>query len=436
MRRSKRGPEATPRNTPHPGTPRPNTPHHDEPHHDEPGHSAPRSATPHQATSPPDEDQPHAPDHPRTPDHPATEHPTAAPPATEHPLAEHPATARRAAEHPTAEHPSTPTAPAAPTGAGTAAPPRTRTWLRATASAASLALAAYLVAAVVPAVAGVGWDAITDRLTDVGPLPLLGLTALWLAGLWAYTHVLTGSLPGLSHTRAFSLNAAGSAVSNLLPFGGAAGVAVTVVMASSWGFTARAITTSTIVTGLWNTLFRVALPLLALAVQGAAVLGHGVLAATLTTAAALAVAVVLVLRLRRLAGLLRGRARRFLVRLHRETARVVRAGWLGMTLGMTAYLALQALLLWCCLDLTGTGLSIPALVAAFAVSRLLTLAVITPGGFGVSENGTIALLVALGTPAAPAVAGVLLFAFFTYVLEIPLGGVLWLSWWVRRARSA
>ena len=313
---------------------------------------------------------------------------------------------------------------------------RTRTWLRAAASAASLALAAYLVAALVPALGGVGWAALGQRLADVGPAPLLGLTALWLAGLWAYTHVLTGSLPGLRRTRAFSLNAAGSAVSNLLPFGGAAGVAVTAVMASSWGHTARAIATSAVVTGLWNAVFRVALPVVALAVQGAAVLGHGVLAATTATAGALALAVVALTRLRWLAGLLGGRARRWLLRLHRETGQVVRAGWVGMTLGMTAYLVLQALLLWCCLAATGARLPLAALVAAFAVSRLLTLAVITPGGFGVSENGTIALLLALGTPPEPAAAGVLLFAFFTYVLEIPLGGALWLSWSVRRARSA
>ncbi|WP_433265776.1 lysylphosphatidylglycerol synthase transmembrane domain-containing protein [Actinosynnema sp. CS-041913] len=281
-----------------------------------------------------------------------------------------------------------------------------------------------------------GWATIADRLAQVGPTALLGLTALWLTGLWAYTYVLTGSLPGLTHTRAFSLNAAGSAVSNLLPFGGAAGVAVTAVMAASWGHGARAITTSTIVSGLWNTLFRVALPLLALAVQGAAVLGNGVLAATVASAAALTTAIVVLVGLRKLSGLLKGRARRFLIRLHRDTGQVVRASWVGMTLGMIAYLVLQALLLWCCLAVTGSRLTVPALIAAFAVSRLLTLAVITPGGFGVSENGTIALLVALGTPAAPAVAGVVLFAFFTYLIEIPMGGVVWLSWHVRRARSA
>ncbi len=313
---------------------------------------------------------------------------------------------------------------------------KARSLLRIGASLASLALAGWLVVAIVPAIGGVDWAAIGNQLADVGATGFIGLTVLWLAGLWAYTYVLTGSLPGLRNTQAFSLNAAGSAVSNLLPFGGAAGVAVTAVMAASWGHSARAITTSTIVSGLWNALGRVALPVVALGIQGAAVLGQGVLAATTATATALALVTIALTRLRWLSGVLKGRARRFVVRLRKQNAQVVRDGWAKMTLGMMVYLALQALLLWCCLAVTGSQLSLPALIAAFAVSRLLTLAVITPGGFGVSENGTIALLIALGTPAAPAVAGVLLFAFFTFLMEIPVGGVAWLSWSVRRARSA
>ncbi|KOX22949.1 hypothetical protein ADK67_22395 [Saccharothrix sp. NRRL B-16348] len=308
-------------------------------------------------------------------------------------------------------------------------------WLRGVASLASLGLAAWLVVALVPTVGGVAWSAVGAQLRVIGAGTALWLTALWLAGLWAYTYVLTGSLPGLRHTQAFSLNAAGSAVSNVLPFGGAAGVAVTAVMASSWGHSARAITTSALVTGLWNSLSRAALPLLALAVQGAAVLGDGVLIAAVTAAGVLLLAVAVLLRLRWLCKLLGGRAARFLLRLRRQTGQVVRTGWRRMTAGMLAYLLLQGVLLWWCLAAAGVHLGLGPTVAAFAVSRLLTLAVVTPGGVGVTENGTIALLVGLGTPAAPAVAGVLLFAFFTYLVEIPLGGVAWFSWSARRARS-
>jgi uncharacterized membrane protein YbhN (UPF0104 family) len=310
-----------------------------------------------------------------------------------------------------------------------------RRWFRLGASLTSLGLAAWLVIALAPAVGGVTWTAVGDQLRRVGPGMALWLTILWLAGLWAYTYVLTGSLPGLRNTQAFTLNAAGSAISNVLPFGGAAGVALTAVMASSWGHSARAITTSAIVSGLWNTLSRAALPIVALAVQGAVVLGNGVVAATVTAAIGLLAAVIVFLRLRWLGRLLGGRATRFLLRLHRETGRIVRERWPQLTAGMLAYLLFQGMLLWWCLAAAGVHLGPGPTIAAFAVSRLLTLAVITPGGFGITENGTIALLVGLGTPAAPAVAGVLLFAFFTYLVEIPLGAVTWLGWSARRARS-
>lgn len=307
-----------------------------------------------------------------------------------------------------------------------------RRWFRLGASLASLGLATWLVLALVPVVGGVAWTAVGDQLRRVGPGTALWLTVLWLAGLWAYTYVLTGSLPGLRNTQAFTLNAAGSAISNVLPFGGAAGVALTAVMASSWGHSARAITTSAIVSGLWNTLSRAALPIVALAVQGAVVLGDGVLVATTSATAGLLTAVAVLLRPRWLGRLLGGRATRFLLRLHRETGRVVRDRWPQLTAAMLAYLLLQGVLLWCCLAAAGVHLEPGPAVAAFAVSRLLTLAVITPGGFGITENGTIALLVGLGTPAAPAVAGVLLFAFFTYLVEIPLGALTWLGWSARR----
>jgi uncharacterized membrane protein YbhN (UPF0104 family) len=316
-----------------------------------------------------------------------------------------------------------------------------RNWLRILGTVASLGLAGYLLVVVIPSFGGGGWSAIIDQFRGIGTVALIGLTVLWFAGLWAYTYVLTGSLPGLRNGQAFALNAAGSAVSNLLPFGGAAGVAITAAMANSWGHTGPAIATSTVVSGVWNTVARLFLPVFAVAAlagSGVAV-DNRILAAALFAAAVLVVAVAALAwkRPSRWLGRIAGtRVLRILLRLRIDIAAVVRRGWPQMTGGMAAYLVLQAFLLWACLSATGVWLGLGATVAAFAVSRLLTLAVVTPGGFGVSENGTIALLLALGHPAAPVAAGVLLFAFFTFVIEIPVGGLAWLKWSVRRARSA
>lgn len=324
-------------------------------------------------------------------------------------------------------------------------------WLRTTLTVASLPVAAAVVTFGVPAVTGVGWTEIGERLGALPPVAVLGLVALWLVGLWAYTFVLTASLPGLGHLQAFTLNAVGSAVSNLLPLGGAAGVATTFAMAGRWGFRPRAVAASTLVTGIWNTLGRLALPsagLGLLAVSGhiaeprltAAVIATSglLLGVGLAMVAALwresagrrlgAAADVLARALPRAWRPAPGLAGLMLVRLRRAGIDLMRLHWGRLTLGMTAYLGLQAVLFGACLAVTGAAVGLVTLFAAFALSRVLTLVVATPGGSGISETGTTALLVALGAAPAAAAAGVLLFSLFTFVLEIPLGGAAWAVW--------
>jgi putative heme transporter len=63
---------------------------------------------------------------------------------------------------------------------------------------------------------------------------------------------------------------------------------------------------------------------------------------------------------------------------------------------------------------------------------LLTLVPFTPGGVGVVETGASAVLVAFGVDPAAAVAGFLLFRVFSYLIEIPVGGLITACWLVRR----
>jgi uncharacterized membrane protein YbhN (UPF0104 family) len=71
-------------------------------------------------------------------------------------------------------------------------------------------------------------------------------------------------------------------------------------------------------------------------------------------------------------------------------------------------------------------------VAAFAVSRALTIVVLTPNGVGISETATAATLVALGVAPVPAAAAVLLFGLITHLFEIVLGALAALGWWSSR----
>lgn len=337
------------------------------------------------------------------------------------------------------------------------------TWPQIVLSAASLALAVTLVVFLPQIVHGltgaeVSWAQIGAGFARLS-LPMVGLmTLLWLASLWAYTFVLTSSLPGLTHLQALTLNAGGSAVSNLLPFGGAAGVAVTFAMTRGWGFPARAVVVSTLVSGIWNTLFRFILP----AVGIVALLAAGkVPDPTVANAAwagaasilALVAVVAAALYWERAARLL-GRVLDALVRLapapvrpadhwasaaidrlRGDTADIVHRRWAGLSGGMTAFLVLQCLIMAACLVATGAYPGPAETVAVFALSRVLTTALVTPSGAGIMEGGVTALLIAFGEPAAEAAAAALLFGFWTYTVEIPAGGLALGAWALLRRRA-
>ena len=78
----------------------------------------------------------------------------------------------------------------------------------------------------------------------------------------------------------------------------------------------------------------------------------------------------------------------------------------------------------------GEGADVPwlAILAVFAVTRLVTLVPITPGALGVAELSYVAGLAAVGVGPAAAAGAVLLFRFLTWFLPIPLGATAWLLW--------
>ncbi|SDD73072.1 lysylphosphatidylglycerol synthase domain-containing protein [Actinokineospora iranica] len=332
-------------------------------------------------------------------------------------------------------------------------------WRRVWLSGVSLGLALTLVVClpwIAHALTGkdVSWSEIGARFADLRP-DLVALTAAaWLASLLAYTRVLTNSLPGLSTARALALNAAGSAVSNLLPFGGAAGAALTFAMARSWGFTGRPIVVMTVVSGVWNTMFRFLLP--AVGVIALLAAGHAIDPAVAKAGWVSALSILLLVavvaaalywdaaatRLGRvldaLARLtrLRVRASAALARLREDTAGIVRTRWLGLSTGMVGFLGAQWLVLLCCLWAADAYPGAAQSVAVFALSRVLTMAVITPSGAGLMEGGVVLLLSAFGVDTAAATVAALLFGFWTYTIEIPVGAAVLGGWALSRRRPA
>ena len=320
-------------------------------------------------------------------------------------------------------------------------------------AALSLGLVVLLLAFALPKVTGADWGPVVDHLQLLTAKQVLVLLALWLLGLYAHTFLTTAALPDLTHRQALQLNLSGSAVSNLVPFGGALGMGLNYAMVRSWGHGPGSFGPFTALTTLWNVLVKLTLPVVALGLLLAA---GGLPTPGLALAALIAAGTLMAVLLLVVVGLASERAACVLgravqgigsmalrlVRSDRELAceqaaielrarmtSLLRRRWHRMLLGMTTYAVLQATLLWLILHMLGSSLGIVPVFAGFSFGRLLTLLVVTPGGVGIAETGSAALLVALGGDAAVVAAGTLLFSAITFALEIPVGGVCGLMWW-------
>ncbi len=278
--------------------------------------------------------------------------------------------------------------------------------------------------------------------------------SLQLCALWAFTFTITGSLPGISHLRALTVNLAGSLVANTVPFGGVLAVGATYTMCRSWGFSRAAIGISITLGGGFATAGKVLLPLLGLAalLVNSAPISPGLRAVAGIGVASLVVVLVLVLFATvmissRAAHAAVGLAERTaqaplqlvrrprqlgwqakISRLRAQTGTVWRDGWVPMTCWPLGYFALYYVLFWVSLRSVGMTTDGGAVLAAFALGWLLTSVAVTPGGIGVAEAGSVALLISLGADPSPAASGVLLFTIFTHILEIPFGAIAWLVW--------
>lgn len=317
------------------------------------------------------------------------------------------------------------------------------------ATALGLALATLWWA--LPKVAGVSWGAISGMLGTISLRAALGLAAVWLAGLLAHSFVLTAALPGLSRRRALTLSLTGSAVSNVVPFGGALGLALNLSMVRAWRFRKSSYATYVVVTNIWDVLAKLALPVVAVVfMTGAGVLPTSALRSGAVVGSAL---VVFVLGLtagvlcsdqlahavvRAVAHVARRLGRRSestcaleddLLSARDRVREVVLTRWGQLTTGMLGYVALQGVLLWFCLRAVGLTEPVYAVLAALAADRLLSLIPLTPGGAGFAEVGAAATLIACGADPLGVTAGVLLYRAFIFLLEIPVGGV-WLGCWL------
>jgi putative heme transporter len=219
---------------------------------------------------------------------------------------------------------------------------------------------------------------------------------------------------------------------------------------------------------VWNTFFKLALPVAALvllAIQGKG--GGGLIVASLVGLGILALAAALVVTMRwrkalaRQIGSLLGSVASFLrrlvrkppvgdwaeaaVRLRGEGARLIAARWVALSLSTVAgHLGLYLVLVLAVRDMgiSAREVTWAQILGVFAFVRLLSALPITPGGLGIVDLGYIGGLVLAGrhetdVPVAvfhaQVTAAVLVFRAFTYGLQLPHGVLAYYIW--RRRKS-
>jgi putative heme transporter len=312
------------------------------------------------------------------------------------------------------------------------------------------------------------YSSVLKAITDMTALEITILLAVTIFNLFTYWWQNMASMPGLGVWQAAVNNQTTTSVADTIPGGGYIAVGVGYAMYRSWGFTNTAIVLSVTVTGIWNVFMKLGLPVISLAVLAATgQVGPGLVVASLVGVALLLLAVALFGLLlwkksfaRRIGygvGSIVSWFRKLLrkppvgdwgdvaVKFRRRTINLVVDRWLALT--VTTVVSHLALFLVLLLSLRFVGIpqseiGWAAALGVFAFGRLVTALPLTPGGLGVIELSYIGGLVLAGRGhlvvsseefRVQVAAGVLMFRFLTYGLQVPLGGFTYFIWRAKKS---
>jgi putative heme transporter len=318
--------------------------------------------------------------------------------------------------------------------------------------AISLAVVVGVFVFVLPKIADYG--AVWDTLQNLGWREIATLSAAELLNLATFAPPYMSVLPGLDYWRGSVISQASTASTYVAPGGAAVGMGVAYAMLRGWGFAGAAIALAVSLTGIWNQLFMLGAPAVALVLLTI----QGGTAAALKTLAAIGAAIFIVAvggmaaalassKLARWIGdtsarwvsRLRAVIRRkpvhwngeSLVRFRLQTVGLLRRRWPFLTLATLAGQLTVFIVLIVCLRAVGVHESQVTLTEAFAAwtfVRLLGSIPITPGGIGIVELGLTGMLVGFGGAREGVVAGVLLYRVLTMVPTLVLGLVSTVLW--------
>jgi uncharacterized membrane protein YbhN (UPF0104 family) len=342
---------------------------------------------------------------------------------------------------------------------------RKKVVLRAIGIALSLGIIVGIFVGILPKIAS--YSAVWKTITDLTPLELGSLLAITVLNILTYWPQMVASMPGLTFWQAGVNNQSSTTIANTLPLGGALATGVSYTMYRSWGFTNSSIVLTTLITGIWNTFIKLAMPVIALvALVATGQTTAALLVPTIIGVAVLGAAVVLfgmILHskpLARRAGAMLGKIASFFrkpfrkppvdwseaaVRFRHQTIELVAKRWVALSLStVVSHVCLYLVLL---LSLRHVGvaeheISWAQVLGVFAFIRLISALPITPGGVGLVELGYIGALyvagrnrtnVPLDVFKTQVTAAVLLFRALTFGAQIPLGVFTYVIWRLKKS---
>jgi len=312
--------------------------------------------------------------------------------------------------------------------------------------ALGLAVVVVTFAVVLPRIASYHdvWEAV--RTLDKTWLLVIGVAVVFNIVTYAPPWML--ALPGLRFRQALPCTQASTAFTYIAPGGGIVGMAGSYGLLRMWGFASNDVARAVTVTGIWNQLANLLLPVIAVMLLG---IEGDDRSAFLTTVALVGAAVFTVavgllaivlwtdsfaravgdLAERVVSRLLRVVRRRPMpgwpdafVRFRRETVDLIRRRWHWLTLAAIAGNLTVFAVLLVSLRAVGVESNEVTAIEAFAgwsLARVLQLIPLTPGGVGAVELGLTAILVGFGGANTEVVAAVLLYRLFTIVPTLLLG---------------
>ncbi len=306
---------------------------------------------------------------------------------------------------------------------------------------------------------GEAWDAVQKMSTVALVFLVIATVILIIVYVWPYQ----AALPGLKYGPGFVVRQTSFLISNVIPAGGAFGLAIQYAMLSSYRYGAAETTAAIGITSTWNTFVTLSLPVIgavALVIigqgtsQAYALAGIGLIA--IVGIVALFVAIFWsensARKIGRFADRIVGWAyglfkkepsldvTEWVVDFRNSTVDVIKGRWLRITATNYFQQFMQFLILWLAVYAIQGGSTAPVTfveaLVAYAFGRLASFIPITPGGLGTVDAAITAILVAFGAANSDALAAVMVWRALTYFPQVFIGAGTFLAWRRKQRKAA